>query len=917
MQNQFLNATPDNADALHTLGLRAYQIGKNEMAADLLSRAVELKPGEPAFHNNLGNALKELGRLDSAIGCYEKAVAIKPDYQVAWYNLGLALQIARRPDAAIGCYEKAIDLSPECYEAYTNLGIALQSLGKLDDAILYFERSLKINPDYPLTYNNLGITLQNQWKLDAAVESYEKALKIKPDYYEAHNNLGYALQSQGKFDAAIREYEATLAIKPDYHKAYTNMGNCWKDLGRVDLAIGCYEKAMEIAPDDPVAHGNLLFTCHYTGTYDPHAIFEEHLSWARRHEGPLRKTIQPHRNDRTPNRRLRIGYVSPDFRTHSVAYFIEPVLASHDYSMFEVFCYDARNRPDEVTARLHGLADHWRSIAGLSDEDAAELVRSDSIDILIDLAGHTAENRLLLFARKPAPVQVTWLGYPDTTGLEAMDYRITDVNADPEGMTENLHSEELVRLPETFLCYRPPADAPEVGALPVLKSGGITFVSFNNFAKVSSSTIYIWSQVLKAVPNSVLVLKIKAAEEGAVQDSLFAAFKENGVSPDRVKLVKTVSSVAQHLEFYNHADIALDTFPYNGTTTTCEAMWMGVPVVTLAGNTHVARVGASILTSAGLSELIAQTPEEYVNIAASLANNIDRLISLRSEMRGRMERSALAEQKRFTCNLEEMFRTVWKKWCMSETETNNETLINKISSFPYWYHRIELPNGVVTPGWAPLNKESYGIPADLTGKRVLDVGSWDGFWTFEALKRGAREVVAIDDFSDFLGHLENSERKAWETFDLCKEALGYSDEVCRRIDMSVYDVSEELLGRFDVVFFFGTLYHLRHPLLALDRLSAVCDDEIYVETAILDDYSPYRGGLGHGYDGGQMVAEFYPDDQYSKNQTNWWVPTLHCLSHMVRSAGFARVDAWKLTKTTPANLSHCRGFAKGVKKLDG
>ena len=243
---------------------------------------------------------------------------------------------------------------------------------------------------------------------------------------------------------------------------------------------------------------------------------------------------------------------------------------------------------------------------------------------------------------------------------------------------------------------------------------------------------------------------------------------------------------------------------------------------------------------------------------------------------------------------------------------NADELRKRVASFEFWYHRIELPGGVVTPGGNPINRETYRIPTDLTGKRVLDVGAWDGYWTFEALKRGARQVVAIDDFSDHMGFLQKSQRKGWDTFDLCRDVFGYDSERCQRQEMSIYDVNADRLGRFDVVFFFGTIYHLRHPLLALDRLSAVCNREIYVESTILDDYSPYRGGIGKGYPGGQMVVEFYPDDQLANNHTNWWSPTLHCLGHMVRSAGFAMVEVWKLVDS-PNQQGLCRGFVKGSK----
>ena len=239
-------------------------------------------------------------------------------------------------------------------------------------------------------------------------------------------------------------------------------------------------------------------------------------------------------------------------------------------------------------------------------------------------------------------------------------------------------------------------------------------------------------------------------------------------------------------------------------------------------------------------------------------------------------------------------------------------LADAVSSFPFWYHKIELPDGVTTPGWAPIAPEAYRIPLDLSGKRVLDIGAWDGYWSFEALKRGASEVVAIDDFSDFLGRLDNSDRRAWDTFDLCKEALGYTDQQCKRIEMSVYEINEDKLGRFDVVFAFGLLYHLRHPLLALDFMSSVCDSDIYIECAIADDFSPYRGGMGHGYPGAQPVMEFYPNNEYGGNDTNWWCPTLGCLGLMVMSAGWQDIEVWKLTDE-PQALAHCRGFVHGKK----
>jgi len=367
---------------------------------------------------------------------------------------------------------------------------------------------------------------------------------------------------------------------------------------------------------------------------------------------------------------------------------------------------------------------------------------------------------------------------------------------------------------------------------------------------------------------------------------------------------------------------------------------MGVPVVTLAGATHASRTGVSLLGRLGLEEFIAASPTEYVDLAVARARDLESLSRLRAGLRERMAGSPLLDWPGFTQELEAAYRRMWRRWCEArrrrheskETvsfmqEENSaatapppartnasspqaEALRRRVESFPYWYHRIELPGGVVTPGWAPLSAKAYRIPEDLHGKRVLDVGAWDGYWSFEALKRGAREVVAIDDFSDYLGELKDGDRRGWETFDLCREALGYPPERCQRHQMSIYEVTRERLGRFDVVFCFGLLYHLRYPLLALDGLASVCDEEIFVESAILDDYSAYRGGLGKGYGGGHVVAEFYPGAEYGNNPTNWWVPTLHCLGALVQAAGFPEVEAWKLTDQ-PQHVSHCRGFAHG------
>jgi predicted O-linked N-acetylglucosamine transferase (SPINDLY family) len=404
---------------------------------------------------------------------------------------------------------------------------------------------------------------------------------------------------------------------------------------------------------------------HYDTRHDAGAIYREHLLFSKQYEAPLAGSIIPHSNECSLTRRLKIGYVSADFKKHSVAYFIEPVLARHRKEQVSVHCYADVGQGDEVTERLRGYADHWHSIVGMTDEQVAALIRSDGIDILIDLAGHTAQNRMLIFARKPAPVQVSWIGYPATTGLSAMDYKIVDGYTDPPGKTEQYYTEKLIRMPGSFLCYQPDKDSPAIETLPALTKGYITFGSFNNFAKVTPQVMDLWGDILKSVPGSRLVMKARSLADRPTRESVMERFIAKGVGGERVELLGWEPTTQSHLNTYNRIDIALDSFPYNGTTTTCEALWMGVPVVTLSGETHASCVGVSLLTNAGLPELIARTPEEYIALAVELANDVQRVESYRRELREKMTRSALCDAEGFTAQLEMHYRQIWETWCRS------------------------------------------------------------------------------------------------------------------------------------------------------------------------------------------------------------------------------------------------------------
>ncbi|MHB8388080.1 MAG: O-linked N-acetylglucosamine transferase, SPINDLY family protein [Acidobacteriaceae bacterium] len=631
LYRQILQVHPDNTDVLKSLWVLAQQTGRISLAVEMMRRAVVVKPLAPDFHYNLGIVLAAQGRGDEAIVHYERAVALKPSFAEAHNNLGIALAAQGRGDEAIVHYERAVALKPKAAEAHNNLGNVLAAQGRGDEAIVHYERAVALKPSFAEAHNNLGIALAAQGRGDEAIVHYERAVALNPKSAEVHNNLGVVLTAQGWVEEAIVHYERAIACNPEY----------------------------------VVAHSNLLMTLNYLPDRDPASIFAAHVDFARRREEPLAGMRRPLGNDRSRERRLKIGYVSSDFRQHAVAHFIETLWAHHNHELFEVFGYYNHMHQDEVTHRLRAHADHWRVIARLSYEQAAEQIRNDRIDLLVDLGGHTGTH-LLVFAHTPAPIQVTWLGYPNTTGLSSMNYRITDAWADPPGQTEQFHTEQLIRLPDCFSCYQPPQDAPEVAPLPALRNGYVTFGSFNLPGKITPEVIRLWAQILHAIPGSRLILKYRSLTDEAVQQRVRRAFSALDVAPEQLELLGHSISHRSHLEHYHRVDIGLDPFPYNGATTTCDALWMGVPVITLAGHTHVARVGVSQLSNLGLTQLIAYTPEDYIGIARHLASHLDTVATLRTGLRPRMAASPLAQADRFARNMEQAYRAMWHEWCQRQ-----------------------------------------------------------------------------------------------------------------------------------------------------------------------------------------------------------------------------------------------------------
>ncbi|MEA2726313.1 MAG: hypothetical protein QOF70_788, partial [Acetobacteraceae bacterium] len=618
-------ANPAHVPTHINLGLLFESCGKLDHAIDCYRDGLRINPNLREGHLNLGSALQRSGLADQAIVCYQKAAELDPNYAEPLNNLGTLFQSRGDFDTALAYFEKAIQANPQYGITHINLGRLFESYGKLDRAIACYRNGLQIIPNSPEGHLNLGNALQRSVRIDEAIACYQQAIALQPDFPIAYANLGAALQAQGKVTPAMAALQQALRLQPDQIDALLNLGNVMTALGRIDEAINCYERILALQPAHAGALSNQLLALNYADSISPRELAQRSFKAGAQIQQSLPATRSG--TDPRPGKRLRVGYVSPDFRGHAVAYFLEPLMRAHDRAEVEVFCYAEVSVPDRVTARFQSLADHWRWTVGVGDEELAAQIRADDIDILIDVAGHSANNRLPVFARRPAPVQVTWLGYPNTTGLASIDYRLIDAITDPPGAADKLAAETLLRIDGGFLCYQPPDDAPEPA--PFADAGFITFGSFNNLAKLSDTTLQVWGRLLAMVPNARLLLKSARFQEQEPKTQIMARLNQHGIATDRVILLGASKHAADQLAAYRHVDIALDPFPYNGTTTTCETLWMGVPVVTLLGDSHRSRVGASLLTGIGCTGLIAHDHDDYIRIAAELAADPIRLQALR------------------------------------------------------------------------------------------------------------------------------------------------------------------------------------------------------------------------------------------------------------------------------------------------
>ncbi|HKA45683.1 MAG TPA: FkbM family methyltransferase [Burkholderiales bacterium] len=678
----------------------------------------------------LGNLLKQLFRRGAPPS--PSAPAPSED-DLSWRAEALQLQRLRRHREVAEIARSVLAAEPDNVDALQVLASTLLAQGNTGEGLACLRRSAELAPESAETQALLAGVLASAGDFSGAIDGYRHATRLRPDFVEAWASLGLLLKVLARYDEAEESCRSGLRVDARHAALRHTLSGALFEQGRVDEAVMEIRASLAIDPGAASARSDLLRMLNYAEDQNPVAVYQEHRAWGERHARPLEDGAPPHRNDPDARRRLRVGFVSPYFRKHAMTFFFESFVEHHDRERLEVVLYADVDQPDAYSARLQGYGASWRTTVGLDDEGLARLVRRDAVDILVDLSGHTPRNRLLAFARRPAPVQVTWNGYPNTTGMSAMNYRITDAFCDPPGATEQLHTETLVRLPEIYMTWRPPQDAPDVGPLPALDSGCVTFGSFNSCFKITPSLVALWARILAAVPGSRLLLL--TIGRGAAERRVRELFAAQGVAPDRIEILPRLSH-EDFLAAHRRADIALDAFPYHGTTTSCFSLWMGLPVVALAGATHASRVGVTLLSNIGLPQLVAQSGDEYVGIAARLASDLPGLAKLRSGLRDLMLRSPLTDGAGGARALENAFREMWSAWCRSEAAPP-----------PGGRPVSDSRNVVVKSEYGLLLVNRYD---SMIGRCVIEDGAWEKDeiellrWMLTAVYGAEREIEILD-----------------------------------------------------------------------------------------------------------------------------------------------------------------------------
>ncbi|CAK0734281.1 hypothetical protein CVIRNUC_000409 [Coccomyxa viridis] len=666
-------ACPAYAPAFYNIGVIHSERRDFAAAKQYYERALQAHPGYAEAHCNLGVIHKEEGRLEEAIASYERALAAAPEFNIVRNNLAVALtelgtriKLSGDVVGGVALYERALTYNAKHAKALYNLGVACGEMGHVSRAMFLYELAIHFDPSCAEAWNNLGVLQRDLGNFESAFTCYQAALQLRPNFPQGLNNLAVIFTAQGRAQDALQMLQAAIAAAPDYAEAYNNLGVLQREVGAIKEAIASYEKCLELAPRSRNAGQNRLLALNYTHAGEDAFVCDAHAEWGDELQAATQQLpeLGEEAIDWDPERCLTVGYVSPDLFTHSVSYFAEAPLTHHDTSRVRHIVYSCVPRPDAKTARLRGAVEAaggaWRDVLALSEADLAALVRADGVDILVDLTGHTANNRLGAFAMRPAPIQATWIGYPNSTGLRSVDFRITDAEADPVD-TQQTFTEQLLRMPGCFLCYTPAQDAPAVSQLPASANGFVTFGSFNNLAKITPQVMAVWASILHAVPSSRLLLKNKPFACASAKAHVLSQFAAAGIDTARVDLLPLAAANSDHLGTYAHMDISLDPFPYAGTTTTCESLYMGVPVVTLQGRCHAHNVGVSLLAVLGMrGGWVAASEDEYVRLAVQAAADVPGLAALRAGLRARVLGSPLCDGRAFTRGLEEQYRRLWR-----------------------------------------------------------------------------------------------------------------------------------------------------------------------------------------------------------------------------------------------------------------
>ena len=665
-----IEINPNYSEAYNNLGITLNEFGRLEEAEHNYRLALAHNQNMSVTFNNLGITLQELGRLEEAEDCYKKAITINPNYAEAYSNLGTLFQEVGRLEGSEDCYKKSIAILPDSPGAHNNLGTILQALGRPEESEICYKKAIAIKSNYAEAYNNLGVTLQEIGRIKEAEANYQKAIDIKPNYAEAHGNLGAMYRLKGRYVDASESISRALAIDANYANALQEYSTLLAHMSNYKDVCKYSDAALEIVglnskdKQESKIWKSRLYTLIYHPDLSAKEICAEYIKWGSRYTQKAQD--QFFGKDRNPDRKLKIGYVSPDFRSHSCRFYFEPLFSSHDQTKFELYAYANVSIEDEHTHRFKKYFSVWRDIVGIADESVAQMILNDEIDILVDGCGHMGDTRLEVFSYKPAPIQVTWLGAAWTTGLPQMDYVMFDPYMGPVGTPT---SEKIVQLPNTWCSFRPGEKAinTEVKPTPAIQNGYVTFGYTGRTERLNHRVFTVWGRILKRLPNSRLLLDFKSFGDSKTQSYFAQILNEYGVDVTRV----TMRNSENIFESLGDIDILLDSFPHNGGTMLYDAIWMGVPIVSLASTRPVGRIGASIMTNLGLPEWIAKSELEFEDIAVNGGQNIAKLAILRSQIRVRMKNSAIMNEKLFAQDVENAYRKMWGSWLASSNSINN------------------------------------------------------------------------------------------------------------------------------------------------------------------------------------------------------------------------------------------------------